>query len=132
MKLFFKITSIATSVLFVYLFAELLFFSDSFVKDLGLEPSIATLVLARRVSMFMLGIAVLMFLSRNLPNSAPRKFICLSTGITLLGLSIMGIFEFINGNVNSSIIAAIVIESILWISYGIILILDRKTEKEIL
>ena len=130
MKSFYKIISIVTSILFVYLFSQLFFLSDSFVKDLGLEPSIASLVLARRASMFMLGIAILMFFSRNLPASKTRQIICLSTGVTLLGLACMGTFEFIKGNLNSSIMVAIVIESILWISYMIILIKDWKTENK--
>lgn len=130
MKSFYKIINIVTSILFVYLFSQLFFWSDAFVKDLGLEPSIASLVLARRASMFMLGIAILMFFSRNLPASKTRQIICLSTGVTLLGLACMGTFEFITGNLNSSIMVAIVIESILWISYMIILIKDWKTENK--
>ncbi|MCF8363678.1 MAG: hypothetical protein K9G70_13755 [Prolixibacteraceae bacterium] len=130
MKSLYKIVSIVTSVLFFYLFSQLFFWSDSFVTDLGLEPSITSLVLARRASMFMLGLALLMFISRNLPVSKARQIICMSTGITLFGLAFIGTFEFIKGNVNSSIIIAITIETILWISYGIILIKDWKIEKQ--
>jgi hypothetical protein len=126
MKSLYKIISIATSLLFIYLFLQLFFMSDSFVEGLGMEPSIASLVLARRAAMFMLGIAVLMFASRNLPPSKVRQIICLSTGITFLGLSCMGTYEFINGHVNSSIFIAIIIETILWISFGIILLKNRK------
>ena len=126
MKTFFKIISIATSLLFIYLFSQLFFMSDSFVKGLGMEPSIASLVLARRAAMFMLGIAVLMFASRNLPHSQARQIICMATGITMFGLSCMGSYEFIRGAVNSSIFIAIIIETILWISFGIILLKNRK------
>jgi len=126
MKSPFKILCIVTSVLFLYLFSLLFFMSDSLVKDWGLEPSIASLVLARRAAMFMLGIAVLTFGSRNLPASKVRQIICLSIGITLLGLSCMGTYELINGHVNTSIIPAIVIETILWLLYGIVIITDQK------
>jgi len=128
MKSLYKILSIATSILFIYLFCLLFFMSDSFFKDLGLEPSIASLVLARRTAMFMLGIAVLTFASRNLPASKARQIICLSLSITLFGLSCMGIFEFINGNINASITTAIIIETILWVLFGIVIIKDRKVE----
>jgi len=123
-----KIVSIATSVLFIYLFSLLFFMSDSFVKDLGLEASLTSLVIARRAAMFMLGIAVLTFTSRNLPSSKVRQIICLSIGIQLFGLSCIGTYDFINGHVNASIIVAITIETILWLLYGIILIKDRKVE----
>jgi len=126
MKSFYKIVCIATSVLFVYLFSQLFFLSDSFVRDLGLEPTISSQVLARRASMFMMGIAILMFTARNLPASKSRQIICLATGFTLFGLASMGTYEFIKGNVNSSILIAITIETVLWNSYGIIIIKDYK------
>lgn len=121
MKSLFKIVSITTSALFLYLFVQLLFMPDSFIKDLGLQPSEAGCVLARRASMFMLGISVLMFGARNLPHSKARQIICMATGITLFGLSCVGSYEFIRGTVNSSILIAITCETILWISFGIIL-----------
>jgi len=126
MKAFYKILSIATSALFMHLFSLLFFNSDSFITDIGLEPNIASLVIARRAAIFMLGIAVLMFASRNLKSSQTRQIICLFMTITLLGLSCMGTFEFMNQNVNSSIIVSIVIETILWLSFGFVMIKDRK------
>jgi len=104
-----------------FLFVQLLFMPTSFIKDLGLQPSEAGSVLARRASMFMLGISVLMFGTRNLPHSKARQTICMATGITLFGLSCVGSYEFIRGTVNSSILIAIICETILWISFGIIL-----------
>ena len=128
MKNFYKVVSIATSVLFIYLFSELFFSSDSFIVNLGLEPSATTLVLARRTSMFMLGIAILMLTLRNLPSSKVRQAVCLSVGATLLGLACMGTYELIRGSVNSSIVVAIGIESVLWISYAIVAVMDRKQQ----
>lgn len=130
MKNSYKIATIATSLLFLYLTIEMFFMSDSFVTGLGLQPSITTEVLAKRVAMFMLGISVLMFASRNLLHSAARHAICLSTAITLLGLSIMGTYELIRGTVNNSILVAIIIETILWVSFGIILLKHRHIKAE--
>lgn len=125
---FFKVLSIATSILFIYLFIQLFLNSVSFVKGLGLQPSEASSVLARRASMFMLGISVLMFGARNLSHSQARQIICLATGITMLGLSCMGTYEFIRGAVNSSIFIAIIIETLLWISFGIIIFKNRNSQ----
>lgn len=129
MKSLYQIVSIATSALLVYLFSQAFFFSDSFVEGFGLEPSIATQVLAPRTSMFMLGLAVLMFSSRNLPASNTRQFICLSIGITFFGCACLGTYELIKGTVNSSILVAISIETILWILYGIIFIKDKLSSR---
>lgn len=123
---FYKIVSIATSVLFIYLTIQLIFMSDSFVSDMGLQPSGTASVLARRTAMFMLGISILMFVSRNLTHSKARQIICMATGATLFGLAFMGSYEFIRGTVNTSIFIAISLETALWISFGIILLRNRK------
>ena len=128
MRNFYKIVCIVTSVLFVYLTIELLFLTDSFVQGLGLQTSITSAVLARRAAMFMLGVSVLMFASRNLPPTKARQLICLATAITLFGLSFMGSYEFMKGTVNSSIFVAIITETILWISLGIILFKNRNAK----
>jgi hypothetical protein len=125
---FYKVVSIITSLLFAYLFFTLLLNSESFLKDLGLQSSVTTYFIARRASIFMLGISVLMFGSKDLPHSKARQIICIATGITMLGLSCMGSYELIMGNVNSSILTAIFIETILWISFGIIIFMNRKSK----
>jgi len=126
MKSFYKILCIATSILFIYLFVLLFFMSDTFIKDIGLAPSLATLVLARRTAILMLGFSVLTFGSRNLLPSKERQIICLTIATIFLGLSCMGIFEFVQGNINASIIPPIVIETILWLSFGRMALLNKE------
>ncbi len=123
---FFKIVSAITAVIFVYLFLTLLLDSETFIIDLGLQSSEPALILARRASIFMLGISVLMIGSINLPNSKARQIICLATGITMFGLSCTGTYELIKGTVNSSMLTAIIIETTLWISFGIIFFTNRR------
>jgi hypothetical protein len=69
-----------------------------------------------------------MFTLRNLPSSKVRQAGCLSVGATLLGLACMGTYELIKGSVNSSIVVATGIESVLWISYAIVAVMDRKQQ----
>jgi len=126
----YKIACIATSVLFVYLSFQLLFMSDEFVTDLGQQPSEATAILSRRAAMFMLGVSVLMFSSRNLPASKARQMICLATGTTLSGLNFMGWCEFFRGTVNNSIFVAITIETALWVSFAIILFKNKRIKTQ--
>ena len=126
MKSFYTLLCIGTSILFAYLFILLFFMSDTFITDIGLEPSLASLVLARRAAMFMLGISVLTLASRNLLPSKERQIICLTISIILFGLSCMGTYEFIQGNINASIIPPIVIETILWLSFGGVALLNKK------
>jgi hypothetical protein len=122
---YFKIACILTSALFAYLFFLLLFNSDSFITGIGLQPSQTTFILARRTSIFMLGISVLLYGAKNLPHSKARQTICFSTGITLLGLACMSCYELIRGTVNSSMVQAFIIETTLGIIFGIIFISNR-------
>ena len=124
----YKIVCIVTSVLFIVLFLQLFLSPGPFVKDLGLQPSVATSVLGRRVSIFMLGISILLFCSRGLSHSKARQFICLSTGITMVGLACMGTYEYFMKTVNSSIFIAIIIETILGFSFLIIFFKNRKVK----
>ena len=126
MKSFYKLLCIGTSILFVYLFTLLFFRSDTFITDIGLEPSLASLVLARRAAMFMLGVSFLTFASRNLLPSKERQIICLTIAIILFGLACMGTYEFMQGNINASIIPPIVIETILWLSFGGVALVKEK------
>jgi hypothetical protein len=117
---FFKMVSIITSILFAYLFFQLLLTPVSFVNDAEAQSSEATSILCRRTSMFMLGLSVLLFSARKLPHSPARQHICLSTAITMIGLACMGSYELIRGTVNSSMLTAITIETILGTSFLIL------------
>jgi hypothetical protein len=116
----YKIASIGTSILFVFLFAQLFFTPIAFVKDLGLEPTLTTSILCRRASMFMIGLAILLFGVRKLSHSQIRQTICLSTAITMTGLACLSSFEMIRGTVNNSIWVAIIIETISAILFWIV------------
>lgn len=108
----YKIASIGTSILFVFLFAQLFFTPVSFVEGLGLEPTLTTTILCRRASMFMIGLAILLFGVRKLAHSSIRQTISLSTAITMTGLAALSSFEMIRGTVNNSIWVAIIIETL--------------------
>lgn len=115
MKIY-KIVSLVTSAAFIYSFFQH-FFNSGSIMDMGLQTSTATYFLARRVSVFPLGIAILLFLSRNLPHSKARQYICLSTGLLLVGYAFIGSFELIMKTVNSMILIPIILEIILGITF---------------
>lgn len=124
---FYKGICCATSVLFVFLALQLLLTPVTFAASMGLEPSVATSVLLRRAAMFMVGLAVLTFCARSLQDLQARRCVCLSAAVTLLGLACMGTYERLMGTVNTSIFIAIGIESVLGLSF--LMVLMRKTDK---
>lgn len=113
----YKILSIFTSLLCLYLFYLLLFSASSFLQSLGVEETESAFFVSRRAAMLMLGISVLMFFTRNAPNTRARQAICLSIGVTMLGLAFCGIYEFNRQFVGSGIIGPIVVELILSASF---------------
>lgn len=76
--------------------------------------------------MFMMSISFLTFAIRNLHPSKERQIICFTLAMMLFGLSCMGLYELIQGNVNSSIYVSIVVETILWISFGRMAMMNIK------
>lgn len=127
MKLY-KIATIGTSLLFVFLFVQLFFTPVAFVEDLGLEATLSTSILCRRASMFMLGLAVLLFGVRKLEHSSVRQTISLSTSITMTGLAALSSFEMLRGTVNNSIWVAIVIETISAVLFWVVFFKNLRTK----
>lgn len=128
MNTLYKIASIGTSLLFVFLFAQLFFTPVAFVEGLGLQSTVATSVLCRRASIFMLGLSILLFCARKLEHSSIRQTICISTAITMTGLACLSSFELIRGTVNNSMWTAIIIETISAILFWIVLFKNLITK----
>jgi hypothetical protein len=97
---------------------------------MGLTPDTASIVLIRRASLFMLGLAVLMFLSRNIPASKGRIYLSISMSVIFFCLAINGSSGYIYGNYNSSIFIAIIIESILGLAFVLNIRIDKQSLKE--
>lgn len=123
----YKILNIFTSVLFLYLFFVLLFDSASFFADVDIVPGEAAFFLARRTSMFMIGISILLFLSKNFQHSDTRQAIIIATAVIMLGLATMGTYELVRGNVGKAILMPIAIETIVGISYLAVYFFNRNS-----
>lgn len=125
----FKILSMFTSLLCFYLFYLLFFSAHSFMNDLGIEGTEAAYFISRRAAVLMLGISVLMFFVRNVPNCQARQAISLSISITMLGLALSGIYELNRRFVGNNILSAILIESALCISFFYVWFSSRVESK---
>ncbi len=125
----FKILSIFTSVLCFYLFCILFFFPQSFFTDMGIEGNETAYFLARRASMLMLGISVLMFFARSIPHSQARQAISLGICVTMSGFAMTGTYEFMRGFIGNNILPAIIVESSLSISFFYIWLSNKYKRK---
>ncbi|MCP3926424.1 MAG: hypothetical protein GY714_28010 [Desulfobacterales bacterium] len=122
----FKILSVFTSVLCLYLFYLLFFSPQSLFSDLGIKGTEASYFICRRASMLMLGISVLTFLARGIPHSQAMQAISLSVCVTMLGLAMTGTYELMRGFVSNDILISITIESTLSISFFYIWFSNRR------
>lgn len=125
----FKVLSILTSLLFLYLFVVLLFDTASFFVDLGIDAGEAAFFIARRASVFMLGMSILLFWGKNLPHSESRQMIIIFAAIIMSGLAMMGTYEYARGYLGAAIFQAISIESIVAVSYLILFFSNRKSSR---
>jgi len=114
----FKVLVSFTALLCLYLFTLLLFNGQTFLEDLGIEVSESALFMSRRAAVLMLGISVLMLLIRNVTPSTARQAISLSLCTTMLGLAMMGSYEWSRGYVNNGIFTAITIELLVFSGFA--------------
>jgi hypothetical protein len=61
----FKILSLLTGLLYLYLAVDLFFFPGSALQGFGIQENEGVYFIARRVAMLMLGFTVLLFLARD-------------------------------------------------------------------
>jgi hypothetical protein len=127
----YQIMSYLTSALYFYLFVMLLFFPGSFLNDLGIESTESSDFLARRAAMLMLGFAVLVFLGRKVSDSMARQVIAIAISINMAGVAVMGLIEFGRGFANAGILTAVIIESILAVSYFLFWLAARRQSKKL-
>lgn len=113
----YQMMSYLTTALYFYLFVMLLFFPGSFLNELGIESTASADFLARRAAMLMLGFAVLVFLGRKVSDSMARQVMAIAISINMAGFAVMGLVEFGRGFANTGILTAVIIESILAVSY---------------
>lgn len=106
----FRAVSIMASLLYLYLFAALLLFPESFCGDFGMTWSESLGFFARRASAFMICISVLLFLARNVPRSTARLAISFSVGVNMAGFALSSASRLASGYAKTSVLAVVFIE----------------------
>lgn len=124
----YRILGWVTAILFFYLFVSALLFSRSFVGDLGISLNESVFFLCRRGGMLLLVISVLGFLARNSAHSSARQAILMAIGISMAGLAGLGLFEFLRGFVNSSMLFPVTIESLVAVFHFRLWFASRKAD----
>ncbi|ESQ77570.1 hypothetical protein [Asticcacaulis sp. AC402] len=113
----FRSVSSATALLFTILCATLVFFPQPIYWLFGLDPHALGDFMARRAGVLFLGLALIVWLTRETGDPAVQKAICLALAVMMLGLAAMGTFEFARGYAEPGIWLAIVGEITIGAAY---------------
>ncbi len=113
----FKALSMITAGLSALLFLSLLLAPEVLFFIFQLSENEPAFIMARRASMLFLGLAVLSWSARASVHSETRQAICLGLSSMMLGLAVLGVFEFMRNAVGEGIFLAVAVEVILGVAY---------------
>lgn len=118
-----KITSGISTALFLFL----LIFPEPIFYLFNVAGNDSAYFISRRAAMLFLGFGAISWLSRNAPPSVARQAISLGIALSMSGLAILGIFEFLRGYAGGGIFLAVSAELFLAVSYFSICLSDKKS-----
>ncbi len=122
----FRSLSKITSGISIALFFFLLIFPEPIFYLFNVAGNDSAYSISRRAAMLFLGFGVISWLSRNAQPSATRQAISLGIAISMFGLTILGILEFLRGYAGSGIFMAASTELFLAVCYFSIWLTDKK------
>jgi hypothetical protein len=105
--------SVLTSILFILLAAILMFAPDKMLAGWGVELTIASGLLARRIAALYTGLAVMFFMVRTAEHSTTRTALIYGVITSCMILATFGVYEFAAGHASSGIFSAVFIEVVL-------------------
>lgn len=123
----FRVLSLITSVIAIIIFISLLFVPAPIFMLFEIDGNESAYFISRRAAMLFLGIAVISYFSRNAQNTDTRQSILLGLTLSMFGLAILGVVEFVRGFAGVGIFLAVGTELFLAVSYGSIWLSSRKT-----
>ena len=85
--------------------------------------------LAKRAGMLFLGLATLLYFSRNIEASSARSAISLGLVVAMGGLALLGAYEYFRGYAGIGMWLAIITETTFAIGYALVLLSDRRAGK---
>lgn len=126
----FKWLSLATGLLYLWLFYQLLFTPGEMLRSFGVEPNGGTLFLAKRISVLMLGFAVLTGLAVCLTRSTARAVIAAAVAVNMTGFAINTLWGAAHGNLIDPAMPVVGgVESFVALAYGWFAIADFRAAR---
>ena len=126
-KLTFKTTASLAAVLTLCLAIAYLFAGTFMVGRWQIEATDGVLLYCRRIGASFLGLSVLLFLARSVPNSPARRAISSGAAVTCLMLATLGIYEFLGGRAAAPILASAALELFVAIAFARHIFIDLRS-----
>jgi len=122
----FRTLAVITAVVTAVLGAAHLAAGALMVGRWQIEPTVAVLLMCRRIGALYVGLAVMMFLARRILASEARTALCAGAAVITSSLALLGVYELSAGHVGPGIVASIAVETLLALGFIWILIAQRK------
>ncbi len=106
----FRLTCVLGAVLCVALFPLLLINAGFYVDTYGVAADTGAAFMGRRASPMFLGLAVLLWMVRDLDPGPARDAVCASMVVIWAGIAITGLYELMIGTAGPLIAGAAVVE----------------------
>lgn len=105
-----RLLCILAALVCLILFGFLLTHGGVYVQTYGVTPDDGARFVARRAAPMFAGLAVLLWLARDLPKGTARDAICSAMAVIWAGIACTGIYEYVVGVATAPILLAAVAE----------------------
>ncbi|WP_322893753.1 MULTISPECIES: hypothetical protein [unclassified Yoonia] len=102
----FRAVAVLTAVICLALFGVLLTNGGQYVATFAIAPDQGADFVARRAAPVFVGLAVILWMLRDLPVGTARDGICIGMIVLWLGIAVTGVFEFASGQAGAAILIA--------------------------
>lgn len=106
-----RILCILTAIFCLALFLLLLTSGGFYARTYGVTADLGAVFISRRASPMFLGLAVVLWMARDLPQGTARDAICIGMAVTWAGIAVTGLYDYATGVARFPIALAAVAET---------------------
>lgn len=102
----FRFAAILTALVCVILFLVFLLAPGSYPGTYGVATNPSAEFITRRASPMFLGLALMLWMGRNAPDSPLRQAVCIGIAVLFAGIAFTGMYEYGRGFASVAIVVA--------------------------
>jgi hypothetical protein len=114
----FQILALVMTVASGLLGLRFIFAGGSVLKEWGLEQTVGSIVLFRRIGLIYLSLGLMFFLGQSAAPSDIRSAVCLVMAGAIALVAALGVREFLSRNVSAGIFRSVAAEAVLALAFS--------------